>query len=372
MYLLGVNQTSKFSRKEHQRIVFLLSFPSTSQDILEALYQVYGEKLVICYTKNSTELAGKYALKNCETYSIDRYDILLKKIVPYVTGASVILCDNYFAFLAGIIFRKDAKVIQLWHANGAIKKFGLEAQYVKNSSVKNQKRYKKVYQAFTHYVVSSHNMKRVFERSFHRKINSLNFGYPQTDAYQNSEWMVRVREDFKERFPTDKPVLLYAPTYRENQDLKISQVLNTLKGLSNEWLVMIKMHPHDEKRYMIDENIKEVIVDLKGMELSELLPSIDCLVTDYSSIPFEYTLANPQGKLIFYCYDYQIYQDEVGIETKVITEAPGELATDEKKLLAAINSKKVHSFTDFNRKWNEYVTGESKKQLIEWVKKYNV
>lgn len=371
IYLFGIRKASNLSHKKHKKVVFLLSFPTTSSNILEALYQEYTEDLIICYTKHSSKLANHYKGKKCEVYLINRYDVLIKKIIPYVTGAQVILCDNYFAFLAGINFDRKAKVVQLWHANGAIKKFGLEAQYAKKSSGKNQRRYKKVYQKFTHYVVSSRKMKEVFEKNFQQSIVSLNFGYPQTDNYLNSKWKTLVKDMFQTKFPTNKKILLYAPTYREAKDFKIIKTLNILKKLNDEWLVIVKMHPHDEMRYELSNVKSELVFDLRGLSLSEILPSIDCLVTDYSSIPFEYTLANPNGKIVFYCYDYKQYENEVGIEQGFMDWAPGVFANDETTLISAVNKNMDISFDDFNQIWNEYATGQSKEQIIEWVKKNN-
>lgn len=371
IYLFGVYYASYRTRIKHEKIVFLLSFPSTSADILEALYQKYQGKLVICYTKNSSELANYYKYKNCEVYLIDRYDILIKKIVPYVTGASVVFCDNYYAFLAGIKFDNDAKVVQLWHANGAIKKFGLEAEYVKKTSKRNVMRYKKVYQTITHYVVSSSKMKKIFEENFQQSITSLNYGYPQTDNYFNSTWVRNVEKNFREKFGKNKQVLLYAPTYRDKENDQLVKTLESLQKLTKEWLVIVKLHPHDERKYKFTEGIEDIVFDLNGLSLSELLPSVDCLVTDYSSIPFEYTLANPKGKIIFYCYDYEKYQDEVGIEAGFVDWAPGFFVEDEKSFLSAIDAERRGSFQDFNQVWNEFVTGNSKEQLIEWVEKNN-
>lgn len=135
--------------------MFLLSFPSASQLALQTLFDNFSEELVICYTKSSKELASYYQKNGCLTYNIDDFPVLLKDIVPMVTNSQLVFCDNYYAFLAGINFQARTKVVQLWHANGAIKTFGLEAAYTKKVSRKDQQRYLEVYKKFTHYVVSS-------------------------------------------------------------------------------------------------------------------------------------------------------------------------------------------------------------------------
>lgn len=370
-YLKGIQFISKKDYPSHQKILFLLSFPSTSDVTLRALYQEWQQDLVICYTKNSLKLAQEYQKKGCQIYPINHYLILLLKIVPLLKGASVVLSDNYFAFLAGISFSDKTKNVQLWHANGAIKRFGLEAEYAKKSSSKDQDRYKEVYRTWTHYVVSSLKMKQVFERNYQISVNSLDFGYPPTDYYFDQNWRKEVLTKFKQKFPTNKKVLLYAPTYREKALIIPSEFKEMLKKLEQEWIFLMKCHPHDQKSYEAIMAETKVVFDFQGMTLNEVLPSVDCLITDYSSIPFEYSLANPQGKVVFYCYDYQDYIENVGLENDFEKWAPGEIVENTVTLFKAIQTEKASPFTMFNQEWNTYAQGTSKSQLIEWVKKNN-
>lgn len=370
-YLKGIQFMSKRDYPSHKKIIFLLSFPSTSRVTLDALYQEWGKDLVICYTKNSLTLAQEYQRKGCQIYPISQYLILLRKIVPLLKGAKVVLSDNYFAFLAGIPFSSKTKNIQLWHANGAIKRFGLEAEYAKKSALKDQERYKEVYKTWTHYVVSSSKMKHIFEKNYQISVNSLDFGYPPTDNYFDETWRKEVSMTFKQKFPTEKKVLLYAPTYREGKSMLPLELKEVFKELKKEWLIFIKCHPHDQESYEAFIAETKVVFDFQGMALNELLPSVDCLITDYSSIPFEYSLANPQGRVVFYCYDYQQYKDDVGLEADFEAWAPGEIVKDTASLIPAIQTETTVEFTSFNQVWNTYAKGNSKKQLIEWVKENN-
>ena len=371
MYLTGIRFRSKKNVPFHQKIIFLLSFPSTSEIILENLYQEYNNNLIICYTRNGSTLAKQYQKKGCSIYSIDNYATLLTSIVPLVKGAKIVLCDNYYAFLSSIDFREETKNIQLWHANGAIKRFGLEAPYAKKSSPKDQARYQAVYQTWTHYMVSSNKMKTIFEKNYRVKVNSLNFGYPATDVYFDKRWVDESLIAFQEKFPTSKKILLYAPTYREGKTKFSNEFYQKVKELQKDWLVFIKYHPHEEERLKELAKYPSVIIDFKGLTLQQILPSVDCLVTDYSSIPFEYSLANSEGKIVFYCYDYVEYDQKVGIEEDFTKWAPGEVVYDSKALVLAINAKKSTTFSKFNQEWNQYVSGNANKQLIEWVKKNN-
>lgn len=101
LYLTSISIKSLLSNQKHSKIVYLLSFPDTSEIILDSLINRYGDKIVICYTKNSKELAVNYKQRGCKIYLIDSFIALLIKVVPLVKGSDVVLCDNYFAFLGG-------------------------------------------------------------------------------------------------------------------------------------------------------------------------------------------------------------------------------------------------------------------------------
>lgn len=369
IYLRLVHSVSKKSKQKNNKIVFLLSFPSASQIALQTLFDNFSDELVICYTKSGKQLASYYQQKGCLTYSIDDFPVLLRNIVPMISNSQLVFCDNYFAFLAGINFQARTKVVQLWHANGAIKSFGLEAAYTKNVSTKDHQRYLEVYNKFTHYVVSSQKMANIFAKNYQQKINELPFGYLPTDFYFDEEWMHNAKKIFRNSISTKKKIALYVPTYRENKTTIPLDFSNLANQLGDEWQVLVKAHPHDSNLYQQVKDESKIISDFNGMDLAQILPSVDCLITDYSSIPFEYSLANPEGKMVFFCFDYEQYDKEVGIEEGFEGWAPGQIVTTQEELISAIQSPSRKDFTLFNQVWNEYTQGNACKQLVRWVEK---
>lgn len=371
LYLFIVKIRSDITFKKHEKVIFLLSFPSTSGIVIEAIYNEWGKNLIICYTSEASGLAYEYKKKGCIIYPIDSFKTLIHRVVPLVTAAKVVLCDNYFAFLGSIRSSNDREIVQIWHANGAIKYFGLEARYTQNCSKIDQNRYKRVYEKFTHYIVSSDKMSEIFTRNYQVTINTLPFGYPMTDNYFDPDWIHEKKNLFKQNFPTSKKVLLYAPTYRE-ENSKITNKFNKIvDDLQEDWIILVKPHPHEEGKYRSLNHEDKMFLDFKGLSLTEILPSVDCLITDYSSIPFEYSLANTNGRVIFYCYDFLEYDRMVGIEKDFKEWAPGDIVFDEKSLLEAINAEKETSFDKFNADWNQFANGTSRKRIIEWVRNKN-
>jgi CDP-glycerol glycerophosphotransferase (TagB/SpsB family) len=368
-YLQCVKQVSRFSYKKKDKVVFMLSFPSTSSYILEKLYKHYEDRLVVCYTPNSREVAKKYKEKGCRIINLNSFDAVLRRVVPELKKAKVIICDNYFAVLGGINFSNDVKIIQIWHANGAIKKFGFEAEYVRRMTQIDKKRYQQVYNQFTHYVVSSQHMANIFASSYHSSINTLPFGYPLTDIYFDNDHKKEVLKRLKEDNPKGKKIVLYVPTYREEKMNNPLDFTYMEKKLGDEWILIVHPHPHDKELYLKLSSLSSHNEPLSKWSLSDLLFVTDCLVTDYSSVPFEYSLANPMGRVVYYCFDYKEYDHLVGIQDDAFDENNLVIEDWTEALLKKILAFDEFDCKAFNRKWNSFVNGTAAKQLIDWIDK---
>ncbi|WP_308618301.1 CDP-glycerol glycerophosphotransferase family protein [uncultured Enterococcus sp.] len=350
-----------------KKIVFLLSFPTTSNIILDFLAPYFKHELVIGYTGNSEKVAQFYKKFGCTSYSLATQKIFSSNIVALTKNADVVLCDNYFAFLSGIIFPKTTAVIQLWHADGAAKLFGLAANYTKMASNADKERYKAVYQRFTHYVIGSKKMKTIFETNY--QINDakfLPFGYLPTDIYFDSELKRQNKKQFVAKFGTKK-TLLYAPTYRENYATPLLDFATLSKKLGKEWQLLAHAHPHDKELQARIANSENVVTDFDSLSLQALLQNVDCLISDYSSVPFEYALANPCGKLIYYCPDIERYTETVGLQENFNEGLEKVFITNETNLVNMILDYPYKNLEDFNNIWNTYNTGNAHKQLIGWI-----
>ena len=87
-------------------------------------------------------------------------------------------------------------------------------------------------------------------------------------------------------------------------------------------------------------------------------------MTDYSSIPFEYSLSNPSGMICYFCYDYDLYDKTVGIQDCFKKQKNIAKTQDE---LVRIIQKGSSDLNQFNQEWNTYVKGNAIEQLVEWV-----
>src|SRR5699024_7188568 len=147
----------------------------------------------------------------------------------------------------------------------------------------------------------------VFQRTFENK-NTIITGFPRNDVFFD-ESLCTV--DYKKIFDFEsyKKIILYAPTFRDNEDClsPFSSDLNHYnKKLGEEnYLLLVKKHPW-QKNFTIPEGLSHIL-DISNVvdDIQELLPWGDVLVTDYSSTFFDFMLTgNP---VIFYPYDLEAY-----------------------------------------------------------------
>lgn len=139
----------------------------------------------------------------------------------------------------------------------------------------------------------------------------LRIGYPRIDLMLNASEATQADIYKKLRIPRDKPVILFAPTYREGQtedDLKkLKFDLETL--YSSEYTVLFRGH------YFVEEKLNAIKSPVKvvpqEIDTCELLSIVSILITDYSSIFFDFL---PKNKtILFYLPDYARYKKERGL-----------------------------------------------------------
>ena len=139
-----------------------------------------------------------------------------------------------------------------------------------------------------------------------------------------------------------KRVLLYAPTFRINHDLSVYDIDYCLlqKHLENltqeEWTIVIRLHPSIKKMSSELVQYNDKIIDGSYIkDVQELLEITDILITDYSSIIFDYMLTNRPG--FIYAKDINEYAKERNYKMD-LHETPFPVATNMEELVSNIDS----------------------------------
>jgi teichoic acid glycerol-phosphate primase len=377
MYKLLFNFFKLFPIKN--KIVFVASFKDNNLYIYRKLNdkQFPGEVVFLCKESCFHSIKEKTSVP---VYVIESGNFVHElKAAYHLMTAKTIIVDNYYGFLSVAKFKKGVECIQIWHAAGAIKNFGLLGPTVEQRPKRAQKRIKKVYQNFHKVVVGSDVFADIFKKAFNVKEEQLlRFGYPRTDFFYNQTAQEKKREQFYQKYPQfkNKKIILYAPTYRPNpEDNQLKLDIDQLyKSLKDEYVLFIRLHPSvsiSEINYFV---YQDFVFDFSNKaSINDLIVVSDLLITDYSSIPFEYAIL--EKPMIFYPYDLEKYQENPGIWAKYEDIVPGPVAFLTKDILRYIKSNDFdyEKYRAFKEKWNKYSKGFSSENMVHYLlKRHNM
>ncbi len=282
-----------------------------------------------------------------------------------------------------LVKRKEVHYIQTWHGT-PLKKLALDMEAVDMGGETDIENYKEHFRKNTKtwdYLISQNRFStEIFQRcfDFHKEI--LEIGYPRNDIlfHKNTkEYQEQLKKELG--IPKDKKVILYAPTWRDNEfyekgQYKFSPAIDfkvLMEELSEEYVLLVKYH------YLVQDK-----VDWKGFEgfiykfsakydITELYLLADLLITDYSSVMFDYSVL--KRPMLFYCYDYDNYRDNLrGFYFDFEKEAPGPISRTTRELVDDIKGKRYLEYETrykaFCRKFNHRDDGNASKKIVELIK----
>lgn len=202
----------------------------------------------------------------------------------------------------------------------------------------------------------------------------LNFGYPRTDMLYNKNNQEDIDKlKVKIGLPLDKKIILYAPTWREKNKFDLMLDLRSLKkSLSDEYILILRLHHLSFKDWTSPKN-DDFVYDLSRYDsIEELYLVSDLLVTDYSSVMFDY--ANLDRPMILFTYDLDEYGEKLrGFYIDIIENRPGPLVFTSKELEEAIHNideleKEYKPIRQkFRAKFNQYESGDSSEKIFNEV-----
>lgn len=205
--------------------------------------------------------------------------------------------------------RKSQYYIQTWHSSLRLKQIEkdtestLAASYIKMA--KKDSRKCDLLLSGCQYSTD------IFRRSFWYEGEIFEYGTPRNDLLFAQPQNIRQELLSELNIPAHKKIYLYAPTFRNNNDVTVYQLeFNMLKQaledkFGGEWLCLVKLHPHLLSQSYEIINDKNVIDVTKHQDIQELLMIADVLITDYSSLMFDYAIS--KKPCFLYIPDYKSY-----------------------------------------------------------------
>ncbi len=275
--------------------------------------------------------------------------------------------------------RMEQIILSTWHGT-PLKKLGLDIDEIYSATPLIKMHYVRDASEWNYLISANKYSTEILRRAFKYTGEVLEYGYPRNDIlYQkDNELSTKIKTDLG--IPLDKKTILYAPTWRDDEyygvgqykfDLKL-ELDKLQKELSDDYVVLVRTH------YFIADNLD--LSRYNGFalnvsyhdEIAELYLISDILITDYSSVFFDF--ANLKRPILFYVYDYEKYASVLrGFYIDMEKEIPGPLlfttedVIDNIKNIDKVSEEFKEKYEAFYKRFCYLDDGNSSKRISEKV-----
>lgn len=293
----------------------------------------------------------------------------------HLATARVFIVDDYFFPIYAIRRRRGTAIIQVWHACGAFKKFGYsigEKSFGASSALTSRVR---IHSNYDVCLASSEATAVCYSEAFRQPLERFvwSLGIPRTDLLFGEPKVSETREKVRRRYalPAGRRVVLYAPTFRGDQTYAARHPteldLHLLRRvLADDHIVLLRLHPFVRHGVRTDADLADFVVDVSEYpEVNELMLASDVLVTDYSSVIFEFALLG--RPIVFFAPDHETYERERGFYFDYRREGPGPVFETTRELAEYLRagSFDTERVERFREKWFALADGRATERFVD-------
>ena len=285
--------------------------------------------------------------------------------------------------------KPDQIYVQCWHGT-PLKKLGydieVDASGARNSTEEVRRKYITDAMRYTYMISPSRYCTEKFISAFNlegigKEDIMIEEGYPRNDDIVNHT-SAQV-EEIKQKLgiPEDKNVILYAPTWRDNNHdvglgyyydapLDFDRLRSTI---GEEYVILFRAHYFIAQAVNFDD-YKGFVFDVSlYSEINDLYIISDVLITDYSSVFFDYGIL--KRPIVFYMYDLDFYQDQLRGFYLTLDELPGPIVKTqdelEEKLLSvdewAESEEYLSKYKEFSDRFTYLDDGHAAERVVKRI-----
>lgn len=288
-----------------------------------------------------------------------------------------------------IEMRPGQKYVQCWHGT-PLKRLGYDiptdAENSMNSHAEILEKYDLDAPRYSYMVSPSAFCSEKYVSAFALKKNNPNVeiieeGYPRNDSIFETDpgTLKNIKEKLRIKEGDERRIILYAPTFRDNQHttgLGYTYDLNVdfdkwQEELGEKYIILFRAHYFIANSFNL-EKYKGFVFDVSEVEdINDLYRVADILLTDYSSVLFDYAIL--KRPMMFYMYDLDDYQNKIRDFYIDLDELPGEIFTDEEALLKAVKEYDFsydcydEKYRAFHEKYNGLEDGHATERVVERI-----
>lgn len=281
---------------------------------------------------------------------------------------------NNATFPAYFTKKPEQVYINTWHGT-PLKHMGFD---VKNN-LKGSQNTMKNFLASDYMISPNAHTTNIFKHAF--KLDGLysgeilEIGYPRIDLTINTT-ANEAREYLAEHLNLKKnPIILYCPTWRgknvNDPENSLLNVFEEIKLLNQKlsYQVLVKVHPFVYSKAKEMPELKPYLVP-DFLDTNQLMPAVDLMITDYSSIFFDFLVTDKP--IVFYVPDLDKYQNERGVYIDLCA-LPGPVADNIQDVITLVSNESYkdadvqEKYAKFKHNFVNYENGSVTERLIESV-----
>ncbi|MFH8340241.1 CDP-glycerol glycerophosphotransferase family protein [Streptomyces sp. AM6-12] len=217
---------------------------------------------------------------------------------------------------------------------------------------------------------------RMWERAYPARYTSLDHGYPRNDVFYTSGADAVRAARARLGIAPGKTAILYAPTHRDYEAgftprLDLAELADRL---GEDTVLLVRAHYFYGGATSPLTGLRRSgrLIDVSSYDpVEELCLAADALVTDYSSIMFDY--ANLDRPIVVYADDWETYRTTRGVYFDLMTDHPGQVARTQEELTEIFCSGAWRDETAakaraaFRRRFCEYDDGRAAERVVRRV-----
>ncbi|MGJ5827524.1 bifunctional glycosyltransferase/CDP-glycerol:glycerophosphate glycerophosphotransferase [Streptomyces ossamyceticus] len=271
--------------------------------------------------------------------------------------------------------RPGTTYLQTWHGS-ALKRMGFDEPSWKLKSRAAQAEQQRTLDRFDRFLIRSEHDVRTLAKAFRlREKALLRVGYPRNDVLVQARVATERPPLAAElAIPADRKILLYAPTFRQPGQKRFAlpfDVERFAETFGDEYVLLVRAHYLNH--VVLPPSVRGRVVDVSGHhDVTPLLALADALITDYSSVMFDYALLD--RPMLFFTYDYDAYVHEGrGTYFDLMERAPGPVVRTEDELHAVLAGSSLEEQSvkyaaareRFTAAFGEYDKGTAARRIVD-------
>lgn len=349
-----------------------VNFTGNPYALFKKIVEAYPEYKCYIAIQNINDPMIKWLLEKYKNKNFEIIEYESKQYLKLLATCKYLVNDT--SFMPYFIKRKEQTYLNTWHGT-PLKTLGTD---IHNASFNTHKNIQK--NLFSTDKLSMPNKFTADKLIYSHDLNGiLNaevdiLGNPRVDLTLNSK-----DEEIRKKYDLikNKKIVLFAPTWKKSESATTKQDLENLISetkiiqniLGNNYHVYLKTHYFIYKK-MTEMSFKNHLIP-NWVDTNELLASVHSLITDYSSIFFDFLpLKRP---IYFYMPDKELYEQKRGLYLDTET-LPGKVSSNLNELLSHLSEDESKYLKSYQKNINDYLNnyckddnGISSPQVIDFM-----